>query len=463
MPSLMSRLRNAWNAFQNRDPTDVPISNFTGGYITSYRPDRVRYTRGNQRSIVSSIYNRIALDVAGITIVHAKVDENGQFLEKVNSGLENCLNLEANLDQTGKELIQDIVESMFDEGVVAVIPTDTDYDPTGESEKFDILTLRTGRITAWYPEHIRVDCYNQRTGKREEIVFPKSSCAIIENPFYATMNEPNSILQRLKDTINHLDDLNFRYSSGKLDLIIQLPYLIKSEKRKEEAERRRADIERQLTDTKYGVAYTDGTEKIVQLNRSLENNLWEQVKDLTTQLYNQLGLTQAIIDGTADEQASINYFNNTITPICDAICNEFKRKFLSKTARTQGQSVIYYRDPFKLVPVDKLADIGDKFRRNEIMTSNELRGKIGMKPVDTQDANSLRNPNLNKSDNDPSFGNEEEYPDEEEYYDQNEEPDSGYGGEMGGPAVGHSDIGRGSAANRELQRAIRKVGKRRVV
>lgn len=396
MPSFMQRFRSGWNAFLGRDPTEKVVPSEMG-YGYTYRPDRVRYTRGNYRSVVASVYNRIAVDVAAIHFEHCRLDDDGNFSEKIDSGLNNCLSVEANVDQAGEALIQDIVESMFDEGAVAVVPTDTSTSPIN-GNAFDVLELRTGKILEWYPMAVKVHLYNERTGQFQDLILPKSTVAIIENPFYSVMNEPNSTLQRLIRTINRLDALNDQTGSGKLDLIIQLPYVVKSEQRQQQAERRRRDLEEQLADSKYGVGYIDGTEHVTQLNRSVENNLWEQVKDLTNQLYNQLGLTQGIIDGTADEATMINYYNNTVAPICSAITREFIRKFLSKTARTQKQSVVFFRDPFKLVPVSQLADIADKFRRNEIMTSNELRSEIGLRPSDAANATELRNPNLNASD-----------------------------------------------------------------
>lgn len=401
MGNVVQRFHAGWNAFLGRDPTNVNTANTTTEYyVSSSRPDRLRFTANTRRSIVSSIYNRIAVDVASINFNHSKLDDNNGFKESIDSGLNNCITLDANTDQTGRALIQDIVQSMFDEGVVAVVPTDTDYDPTTLSERYEVLRLRTGRITKWYPSEVGVRLYNERTGRYEEIRLPKSMVAIIENPFYAIMNEPNSVLQRLIRTINRMDAINEASISGKLDLIIQLPYVVKSEQKKLEAEKRRKDLENQLEGSKYGVAWIDGTEHVTQLNRAVENNLWEQVKDLTTQLYNQLGLTPGILDGSANESVMINYFNNTVSPICTAICDEFNRKFLSKTARSQRQRVVYYRDPFKLVPVSQLAEIADKFRRNEIMTSNEIRSEIGLRPSDESNANELRNPNLNKSDAD---------------------------------------------------------------
>lgn len=397
MASLTQRFRSGWNAFLGRDPTKD--SKLTGGEVYGYtsRPDRVRYLLSNQRSIVSSVYNRIAVDVSQITMVHAKMDAQNYFTGIVKSTLNRCLTLEANIDQTGKAFIQDMVESMFDEGVIAAVPIDTDDDPTLDSERWDIYSMRVGKITEWYPEAVKVRVYNDRIGRFDEVIFPKSMVAIITNPFYSTMNEPNSTLQRLIRTINKLDKLNEQNTSNKLNLIVSLPYVTKSDQRKREARGRLSEIENQLENSPLGIAYTDGTERITQLNRPIENNLWEQVKELTTELFNKLGVTQAILDGTADEATSINYFNNTIAPICTAIADEFKRKFLSRTAISQGHTIYFYRDPFKLVPVSQLADIGDKFRRNEIMTSNELRSEIGMLPSDNEKADDLSNPNLNKS------------------------------------------------------------------
>lgn len=393
MASIFQRFRSGWNAFLGRDPTHYKPTDLGIGY--GVRPDRMYYTRGNYRSVVAAIYNRISVDVSSIEIVHARLDENNRYAETIESDLNNCLTVEANVDQTGKSFLQDLVESMLDEGVVAVVPTDTDVDPATGS--FKIIEVRTAKIVEWYPYDIKVHIYNERTGRYQDIIVPKSSTAIIYNPFYSSMNEPNSNLQRLIRTISRLDALNDQTGSGKLDMIIQLPFVIKSDQRRKEAEKRRRDLEMQLSDSKYGVGYIDGTERVTQLNRSVENNLWEQVKDLTARVYNQLGLTQAIVDGTADEQATINYFNNTIAPICSAIADEFKRKFLTKTARSQKQSIVFFRDPFKLVPVSQLADIADKFRRNEIMTSNELRSELGFKPSDAVNAEELRNPNLNAS------------------------------------------------------------------
>ena len=397
MASLAQRFRSGWNAFLGRDPTKE--YEYTSGEVYGYtsRPDRVRYTLSNQRSIVSSVYNRIAVDVSQINMVHAKMDDEGYYKETIESTLNRCLTIEANVDQTGKAFIQDMVESMFDEGVIAVVPTDTDDDPTTESQNWDIYSMRTGKIVEWYPLAVKIRLYNERVGQFQELILPKDTVAIIMNPFFSTMNEPNSTLQRLIRTINKLDKLNDQNTTNKLNLIISLPYITKTDQRRREAEKRRKDLENQLENSPLGVAYADGTERITQLNRPLENNLWEQVKELTTELFNKLGVTQSILDGTADEATTINYFNNTIAPICSAIADEFKRKFLSKTAITQGQTIFFYRDPFKLVPVSQLADIADKFRRNEIMTSNELRAEIGMKPSDAENAETLRNPNLNAS------------------------------------------------------------------
>ena len=397
MASLTQRFRSGWNAFLGRDPTKE--RELTSGQVYGYssRPDRVRFTLSNQRSVVASVYNRIAVDVSQITMIHAKLDDQNHYKETVDSYLNKCLTIEANIDQTAKAFIQDVVESMFDEGIVAVVPTDTDDDPTTLSERWDIYSMRTGRITEWYPLAVKVRLYNERIGQYQEVILPKDSVAIITNPFYATMNEPNSTLQRLIRAINKLDKLNEQNTSNKLNLIISLPYVTKTDQKRREAERRRKDLNNQLENSPLGVAYADGTERITQLNRPLETGLWDQVKELTTELFNKLGVTQGILDGTADEATTINYYNNTIVPICSAIADEYKRKFLSNTAITQKHTIFFYRDPFKLVPVSQLADIADKFRRNEIMTSNELRAEIGMKPAETEDANSLRNPNLNKS------------------------------------------------------------------
>ncbi len=398
--AIGSRFKHAWNAFRNNSSQsyyrDVGI-----GY--SYRPDRPRLTRGNERSIVTSVYNRIALDVAQIKIQHVRLDENERFLEVLDSCLNNCLSLEANIDQTGRSFIQDIVMSMFDEGCVAIVPVDTDDDPEdGLPGSFDINTMRTGKILEWYPQHVRVRVYNDQTGQKEDILLSKSAVAIIENPLYAVMNEPNSTMQRLIRKLNLLDVVDEQSSSGKLDLIIQLPYVIKTEARRQQAENRRKDIEKQLSGSKYGIAYTDGTEHITQLNRSVGNNLMTQIEYLTSMLYSQLGITQSILDGTADEKTMLNYYNRTIEPIVSAIVDEIKRKFLTKTARSQHQSVMFFRDPFKLVPVSELAEISDKLTRNEIATSNEMRQIIGWKPSTDPKADELRNKNLNQSDGETS-------------------------------------------------------------
>ena len=388
--SLSFRFKNAWNAFRNRAPT-MMSQNIGSGY--SYRPDRFRLTRGNERSIVTSVYNRIALDVAAINIQHVQLDDEGRFLNVIKSGLNECLSLEANLDQTGRAFIQDVVMSMMDEGCVAIIPVDTDDDPD-YTKGYQILSMRVGRIRDWYPRHVRVEVYNENTGRKQEIIVPKDTVAIVENPLYAVINEPNSTMQRLIRKLNLLDAVDEQSSSGKLDLIIQLPYVIKSEARRQQAEQRRKDIERQLSGSKYGIAYTDGTEKITQLNRSLENNLMKQIEYLTSMLYSQLGLTQGILDGSADDKTMQNYLTRIVEPILSAIVDEIKRKFLTKTARSQKQSILFFRDPFKLVPVDKIAEMTDKFTRNEVMTSNEIRQKIGMKPSSDPKADELRNSNL---------------------------------------------------------------------
>ena len=387
--SIGSRIKNAWNAFLNRDPTP-----YIGGG-SSYRPDRPRLTRGNERSIISSVYNRISVDSASININHVRLDDDGRFIETIDSGMNNCLTLSANQDQTGRALIQDAVMSMLDEGCVAIVPIDTTINPN-KSGSYDIETMRTGKILEWYPNSIKVRVYNERTGNKEDIIVSKSSTAIIENPFYSIMNEHNSTLQRLIRKLNILDSVDEQSSSGKMDLIIQLPYIIKSEARRQQAELRRKDIEDQLMGSKYGIAYTDGTEKITQLNRPIENNLMKQIEYLTSMLYSQLGITQSILDGTADEKTLLNYYNRTIEPIMSAIVDEMKRKFLTKTARTQKQSILLFRDPFKLVPVGEISDMADKFTRNEIMSSNEIRQIIGMKPSKDPKADELNNSNINK-------------------------------------------------------------------
>lgn len=392
MPTLTQRLQNAWNAFRN--PRDQTIRDYGRSY--TYRPDRYKIRSGNERSIVTNVFNRIAVDCAAVTMEHVKLDENGRYKDVMKSGLNECLTLSANLDQTGRAFIQDAVHSMFDEGVVAIIPTDTIGNPL-TSQSYRIETLRTGKILEWFPHHIRVRVYNQDTGQEQDLIWPKESAAIVENPFYSVMNEPNSTLQRLIRKLNLLDYVDEQSSSGKLDLIIQLPYVIKSTARRQQAEARRKDIEMQLAGSKYGIAYTDGTEKITQLNRSIENNIWTEVKDLTTMLYAQLGITETILNGTADEQTMINYYNNTIEPVLSAFALEMQRKFLTPTARTQGQAIRFYRDAFKLIPVKDLAELADKFTRNEIASSNEIRSVIGWKPSDDPKADMLVNANLNQS------------------------------------------------------------------
>lgn len=389
---LLTQIRHGWNAFLNRDPT----GNYRNiGPEYSYRPDRPRLTRGNERSIVTSVYNRIALDVASIDIKHCKLDENGRFISVVNSALNNCLSLEANIDQTSRAFIQDIVMSMLDEGCVAIVPIETDVDPNS-TDSYKIFSMRTGKILGWYPSHVKVRVYNENTGRKEDIIVPKKSVSIIENPLYAVINEPNSTMQRLIRKLNLLDVIDEQSGSGKLDLIIQLPYTVKSDLRKQQAESRRQDIERQLTGTKYGIAYTDATEHITQLNRSVDNNLMKQIEYLTSMLYSQLGITQSVLDGTADEQTMLNYNSRTVEPIISAIVDEMKRKFLTKTARTQLQTISFFRDPFKLVPVNNIAEIADKFTRNEILTSNEIRQIIGMKPSDDPKADKLINSNISQ-------------------------------------------------------------------
>ena len=387
--SFGSRLKHAWNAFTGTDYTTY--QDVGPGY--SSRPDRIRLTRGNERSIITSVYNRIALDVAALNVQHIRLDENGRFLSVIQDGLNTCLTVEANIDQTARAFIQDIVVSMLDEGCVAIVPVDTTYDPS-VTGSYDIQTMRVGKILDWYPQHVRVRLYNERTGTKENILVPKSTVAIVENPLYAVVNEPNSTMQRLIRKLNLLDVIDEQSGSGKLDLIIQLPYVIKTEARRQQAENRRKDIEAQLSGTKYGIAYADGTERITQLNRSVNNNLMSQIEYLTSMLYSQLGITQSILDGTADEKTMLNYNNRTIEPIISAIVDEMKRKFLTKTARSQSQSISFFRDPFKLVPVNDIAEIADKFTRNEIMTSNEIRQVIGMKPSDDPRADELRNKNI---------------------------------------------------------------------
>ena len=410
--TIGSRLKHAWTAFMNRDPT-ADYRDTGPGYST--RPDRTRLTRGNERSIVTSIYNRIAIDVAAINVNHCRIDENDRFVENISSSLNTCLNLEANIDQTGRAFMQDVVMSLLDEGCVAIVPVETTIDPS-ISSSYDILSMRTGKILEWKPKHIRVRVYNEQTGQREDITVPKKNVAIIENPLYAVMNEPNSTMQRLIRKLNLLDAVDEQSGSGKLDMIIQLPYVIKSEARRKQADKRIKDIEDQLKGP-YGIAYTDGTEKIVQLNRPIENNLMKQIEYLTNMLYSQLGITQTVLDGTADEQTMLNYHSRTIEPIISAIVDEMKRKFLTKTARSQRQTIKFFRDPFRLVPIGNIAEIADKFTRNEVLTSNEIRQIVGMKPSDDPKADRLVNSNLNQpEDYEEEQYQDESYPDEESQY-----------------------------------------------
>lgn len=388
-PTLMSRIKNSWNAFRNRDPT---MFYREPGMSYTYRPDRVRFSRGNERSIVTSVYNRIAMDVASIDIKHCRLDENGRYVKDINSGLNNCLTLEANIDQTGRAFIQDVVMSMFDEGAVAIVPVETDSDPT-ISNSFDIQSMRTGKILEWFPRSVKVEVYNDRTGRKEPVIMPKKSVAIIENPLYSVINEPNSTMKRLVRKLNLLDAIDEQSGSGKLDLIIQLPYVVKGETRQKQADDRRDSIVNQLKGP-YGIAYIDGTEKVTQLNRPVENNLMKQVEYLTNMLYSQIGMTPSVLDGTADEKTMLNYNNRTIEPIVAAITGAMKRNFLSKTARTQGQTIMSFRDPFKLVPINNIAEIADKFTRNEILTSNEIRQIIGFKPAEDPKADQLVNSNI---------------------------------------------------------------------
>lgn len=415
--ALLDRFQNAWNAFRNKDPSNG--SYFSYGESSSIRPDRPRLIRGSERSIINSIVTRIAIDASSIDIKHVRLDENQRYTEDVNSGLNNCLTLEANLDQTSRAFFQDVVTSMLDEGCVAVVPVDTNINPRN-TDSYDILSLRTGKILEWYPKHVRVQAYNERTGRKEEIVVEKRTTAIIENPMYSVMNEYNSTMQRLIRKLALLDITDESTASGKMDLIIQLPYTIKTETRKAHAESRKKDIEMQLATSKYGIAYIDGTEKITQLNRSVENNLMKHVEYLTSMLYSQLGITAEVMNGTADEQTMLNYNNRTIEPILSAIVDEFKRKFLTKTARTQSQSIEYFRDPFRLVPVNNIAEIADKFTRNEIMTSNEIRQIVGMKPSKDPNADELRNKNLSQAKEDIAAKNEDYDPYADEEYAEEE-------------------------------------------
>ena len=393
--TLGSRLKHAWNAFtNNRDPT-ITYHDIGPGYFI--RPDRPRFSRGNERTIITSILNRIALDAASIDLIHCKLDDNGRFVENVNSKLNSCLTLSANIDQTGRAFRHDIYMSLLDEGSVAIVPVETTMNPK-VTDSYDISSMRVGKIVEWFPQYVRISMYNERTGRKEEITMHKSKVAIVENPLYPVMNEPNSTVQRLIRKLALLDNIDEQSGSGKLDLIIQLPYVVKSEARRQQAEKRRKDIEMQLAGSKYGIAYTDGTEKITQLNRSLENNLLKQIEYLMTQVYSQLGITQAIMEGTADDKTMLNYYDRTVEPLVAAVADAMKRVFLTKTARTQMQSITYFRNPFKLVPVNDLAEIADKFTRNEIMTSNEIRQIVGMKPSNDPKADELRNSNLNHPD-----------------------------------------------------------------
>ena len=415
--NIGSRLKHAWNAFLNRDP---PGSRYYGGGY-SYRPDRMRFSRGSERTIINAIYNRIALDAASITINHVKLDENNRFDSIIDSGLNYCLNTEANADQTGRGLIQDIVMTFLEEGVAAVVPEKTNFDPR-YSNSYEIYSMRVGVPVEWYPNHVRVRLFNELTGQKEEITFPKKMVALIENPFYAVMNAPNSTMQQLVRKLALLDVVDEQAGSGKLDMIIQLPYVIKSPARREQAEQRRAEIEKQLSGSKYGIAYTDGTERIVQLNRSLENNILKSIEYLTNMVYSQLGVTQEILNGTADEKTMNNYMNRIIEPVVSSIADEFKRKFLTKTARTQGQSIMFFRDPFRLAPVSMIAEMADKFTRNEIMTPNEFRQVIGMKPSKDPKSDQLANRNIASADEGMPMLGEETYADEQgyDYADQQE-------------------------------------------
>lgn len=403
---FLDKLKHAWNAFTaygNDPPSNgyiYPSQYQDLGLVSTFRPDRIYFTRGQEKSLVSTVYNRIAIDVASVDIKHVKIDSDGRYLSDVDSGLNDCLNYQTNKDQTARAFIQDIVMSMFDEGCVAVVPIDTSINPA-KTTSYDILTMRVGKIIQWYPDYVMVEVYNDKTGRKEQITVPKKTTAIIENPLYAIMNEPNSVLQRLITKFNLLDAIDAQSGSGRLDLIVQLPYVIKTETRREQAEKRRADIETQLATSKYGIAYTDGTEKITQLNRPVENNLMTQIQYLTSMLFSQLGITQSILDGTADEKTMLNYMSRTIKPILQAITEEMGRKFITKTGRSQGQRIMYFNNPFELIPVSNLADLADKFTRNEIMSPNEVRQIVGLRPVQNQKADELRNRNLNE----PSDGN----------------------------------------------------------
>lgn len=396
---LWDRFRNAWNVFKNKDPTRV----YDTGPGYWLRPDRMRFSRGNERSIITSAFNKIAIDAAAIPIKHVRLDRKGRFSEEIQSDLNNCLNLEANIDQTGRAFMQDAIQSMFDEGCIALVPTDTNDEPDS-SGNFSIYAMRTGKIVEWYPSCVKVNVYNERKGGREDVIVPKAATAIVENPMYSVMNEPSSTMQRLARKLALLDVVDEQASSGRLDMIIQLPYVIKTPARREQAEIRRKDIERQLAEGKYGIAYTDGTERITQLNRPVENNLMKQIEYLTNLLFSQIGVTQEILDGSADGKVLQNYYNRIIEPILSAFTDEMKRKFLTKTARTQGQSLMFFRDPFKLIPSSEIADIADKMIRNQILTPNEMRQKLGMEPSDDPKADELRNPNISEpAGGDPSM------------------------------------------------------------
>lgn len=404
------RLKHSWNAFMNKDPTEDKRYIELGPSNTR-RPDMFRATRGTEKTIVTAIYTRIAIDVAALTFEHVKVDENGRYTETIKSGLNYTLTTETNIDQTARAFIQDVVMSMFDEGVVAIVPVDTTYNPL-RTGSYDIQTMRVGSVVEWFPQYVKVKLYNDRTGKHEEKILPKKMVSLIENPLYAVMNEPNSVAKRLIRKLNILDAVDEQSGSGKLDLIIGLPYVIKTEARREQAERRRKDIEQQLSGSKYGIAYTDGTEHITQLNRSVENNMFTQIQYLTEMLYNQLGMTQNVFNGTATEEEMLNYHSRTIEPIASALTDEMARKFLTKTARSQHQTIMFFKDPFKLTPTEKLADLSDKLTRNAILSSNELRAIIGYKPVDDARADELSNKNINQSpeemENNPITTNEKE-------------------------------------------------------
>lgn len=397
-PTLIDRLKTGWNAFRNRDPTMFYSEQ---GMSYTYRPDRVRFSRGNERTIVTSVYNKIAMDVASVDIRHCKVDSNGRYIEDVDSDLNTCLTLEANIDQTHRAFMQDVVMSMFDEGAVAIVPIEAKGDPT-LSSSFDIRSMRAGKIVEWFPRSVKLEVYNDRTGKKENLIMPKRSVAIVENPLYSVINEPNSTMKRLVRKLAILDAIDEQSGSGKLDLIIQLPYAVKGELKQQQADKRRNDIVDQLKGP-YGIAYIDGTEKVTQLNRPIENNLMKQVEYLTNMLYSQIGITPAVMDGSADEKTMLNYNNRTVEPIVSAIVDAMKRNFISKTARTQGQTIMAFRDPFKLVPINNIAVIADKFTRNEILTSNEIRQIIGFKPSDDPKADKLINSNISQAKEDTSL------------------------------------------------------------